>query len=34
MKKLTTLVLALVTHMADQLLGARAGRLRAKLHIK
>ena len=27
-------VLALVTHMADQLLGARAGRLRAKLHIK
>ena len=27
-------VLALVTRMADQLLGARAGRLRAKLHIK
>ena len=27
-------VLALVTRMADQLLGARAARLRAKLHIK
>ena len=27
-------VLALVTRMADQLLGARAASLRAKLHIK
>ena len=27
-------VLALVTRMADQLLGARAANLRAKLHIK